>query len=75
MPHEEKNDDPQLILLPTKDSFTLRELADGGMLVFGELGSGKTSTLSAQLARSISENASFGGLVITGLLPADDGEA
>ncbi len=75
MSHEEHNDDRILMLVPRKDVLNLQELTDGGMVVFGEVGSGKTSTLSAQWERFIEDNASFGGLVITGLLPAADEEA
>jgi superfamily I DNA/RNA helicase len=75
MSHEESNHSEQLLLFPTKDFITLREIADGGMLVFGHAGSGKTSTASAQMAWSIEESASFGGLAITGLLPSVDEEA
>jgi len=71
----ENNHSDQLLLFPGKDFITLREIADGGMLVFGDAGSGKTSTISAQLTSSIEESASFGGLAITGPLPSANEEA
>jgi hypothetical protein len=75
MSHEESNHSEQLLLFPTKDFITLREIADCGMLVFGDVGSGKTSTASAQFARVMEQSASFGGLVMTHKVPSADEEA
>ncbi len=70
----ENNHSDQLLLFPGKDFITLRDIARG-IMVFGEVGSGKTSTASAQFARLIEENASFSGLVVTQKVPSADEEA
>lgn len=53
MSHEESNHREQLLLFPTQDSITLREIADGGMLVFGEVCSGKASSVGSLLEHLI----------------------
>jgi len=68
----ENNRGEQLLLFPAKDFITLREIVDGGIVVFGDVGSGKTSTASAQFARVMEQSASFGGLVMTHKPSADE---
>lgn len=46
------------------DAFTVRDLLNGGVAIFGRTGSGKTSSSGKALARAVVRNGSSGGLIL-----------
>lgn len=56
--------DAELLRLSAKDAFTVRDLLNGGVAIFGRTGSGKTSSSGKALANAIVRLGNSGGLIL-----------
>jgi hypothetical protein len=56
--------DSVLLWWSKRDAFTLRDLLNGGVAIFGRTGSGKTSSSGRALANAIVRHPGSGGLIL-----------